>query len=94
MQITTPFCGHIAYSHHAATRQVQRSIREILVELLLAFAWPKPAGGGCMKYSFDTETWAEATEVLGSSAAQLERFRHVYLIEDSRGTIRTVAWEH
>lgn len=94
MDIIMPHCGYFAYSNHAATRQVQRSIGEALVELLLAFAWPKAAGGGCLKYSFDAETWAEAAEILGPQAARFERFRHVYLIEDSRGVIVTVAWEH
>ena len=94
MDIIMPPGGHFSYSHHAAMRQVQRSIPDTLVELLLAFAWPKPAGGSCLKYSFDAETWAEAAEVLGAQAARLERFRHVYLIEDSRGVIVTVAWEH
>lgn len=94
MDIIIPHCGYFAYSAHASMRQVQRSVREALVELLLTFAWPKPAGGGCFKYSFDAETWAEAAEALGSQAARFERFRHVYLIEDGRGIVLTVAWEH
>ena len=94
MDFVTPLCGEIVYSRHAEQRRAQRSVREELVELLLTYAWPEPAGGGCLKYRFDKDEWYEACEFLGARAAQLERFRHAYLIEDGCGMIITVAWEH
>ena len=86
---TLPLC------QHALWRQAQRAFPEDLVNLLLLFAQPMPAGGGRLRYRFNDETWAEAAEWLGKRAAQFERYRSkAYLIEGRSGTIITVAWEH
>jgi hypothetical protein len=80
---------------HALWRQAQRSFPEELVDLLLLFAQPKPAGGGRMRYQFDEETWAEAAEWLGQRAVLFERYRRkAYLIEGRPDTVVTVAWKH
>jgi hypothetical protein len=80
---------------HALWRQAQRAFPDELIDLLLLFARPTPAGGGRLRYRFDDETWAEAAEWLGKRALQFERYRKkAYLIEDRSGTIVTVAWEH
>lgn len=80
---------------HALWRQAQRAFPEELVDLLLMFARPVPAGGGRLRYRFNDETWAEAAEWLGNRAVQFERYRSkAYLIEGRSGTIITVAWEH
>ena len=80
---------------HAHWRQAQRSFPQELVDLLLLFARPQPAGGGRARYQFDNETWAEASEWLGHRAVLFERYRRkAYLIEGHPDTVVTVAWKH
>ena len=94
MEHRLPITGP-ALCTHALWRQAQRSFPADLIDLLLTFACPQPAGGGSLRYRFDDETWAEAAEWLGRRAAQFERYRRrAYLIEGRCGTIITVAWEH
>lgn len=94
METPTLECGDFYFTKHARVRQAQRAFKDELVDLLFTFAWPQPAGGGDLLYSFCDDTWAEVVEHLGLRAAKFERYRRGYLIETACGGIKTVAWKH
>ncbi|BCA60688.1 hypothetical protein [Sphingomonas sp. HMP6] len=87
-----PKCYH--FSSHAIIRMQQRSIPGYVVDLLLSLTECMWAGGDCYKHSFDADSWAEATRILGPGAAQLGRYRNAYVIVADNGTIVTAARQH
>lgn len=82
----------IRLSRHATIRMQQRSIPPQVIDLLLDFATPVPAGGGAMSYHFTRITWDEAMAGAGSAAPQLQRYRNAYVVEGRDGTVITAAW--
>lgn len=79
-------------SRHATIRMQQRSIPPRVVDLLLDFATPVPAGDGAINYRFTRATWDEAMTSAGSAAPQLQRYRNAYVVEGRDGTVITAAW--
>ena len=72
----------------------QRSIPQFIVDYLLDFAEPIPAGGGCVRYCFKADSWAEAQRDMGHEARKLDRHRNAYVIVADDGTVITAARDH
>lgn len=83
-----------AKSKHAQERQQQRSIPQIVIDLLQEHADPESAGGGEEILRFTKRTWRYAAADLGRQAKHFEHFRGVYLIQSQSGAVITVAWQH
>lgn len=81
-------------SIHAALRMKQRSISEEGIDLVLSFGVSRHCGRGCESYFFDRKSWRAVATRLGRRAVDLERFRDLYLVVSSEGTIVTAAWRH
>lgn len=81
-------------SRHAQVRMQQRSIPQFIVDCLLDFADPVPAGSGDFEYSFKTDSWAEAQQYMGSKTRKLDRYRNTYVIVCSDGTVKTASHKH
>lgn len=86
--------GITSYTKHALLRSHQRSIPPIVIDLLLDFADPTPAGKGAESYSFTKRSWRKAAAYLGPRAKDFEKYRHTYLILASNGQIITIAYQH
>lgn len=85
---------HSRLSRHAQVRMQQRSIPQFIVECLLDFAEPIPAGGGSFRYCFKADSWAEAQRDMGREARKLDRYRNAYVIVGKDGTVVTAARDH
>lgn len=81
-------------SQHARVRMQQRSIPHFIIELLIDYAHPVPAGDGCTSHAFTAETWAEAKQALGPQARNLDRYRNAYAIVSDDGCVVTAARAH
>jgi menaquinone-dependent protoporphyrinogen IX oxidase len=82
------------FTHHAAQRMQQRSIPMAVVDLLLDYADPQPAGNGAVSYSFTETTWADACADLGRELRTYAKYRNTYVVVAHFGQIITAAWKH
>lgn len=81
-------------SRHARVRMQQRSIPQVVIDLLLDFAEPVPAGGGCELFRFNAESWTEAFRASGARAGRMDRYRNAYAVVGADGLVVTAARLH
>lgn len=86
--------SNLKLSEHAQKRSQQRSIPEVVIDLLLDFGDETHLGGGVTSFSFRKEGWKSAAKYLGNRAKYFERYRACYAVVAEDGTIITVAHRH
>lgn len=86
--------GTAIASRHARQRQQQRAIPQAVVDGLLDFgAARRTRDGHAWRWTFGKHGWKRFAAWLGPTAHHFERFRRVYLVTTSDGTLLTVAWD-
>ncbi len=79
-------------TRHAAVRQQQRSIPDIVVDGLLDFGQPsRTPDGRAWRWTFGKRGWARFSAFVGPAARQLDRYRHAYVITSDDDVVLTVA---
>lgn len=84
----------LALSQHAKKRSKQRSIPEVVIDLLLDFGDETHLGSGATSFSFRKKSWSRAVKYLGAKAKYFERYRACYVVVAEDGTVITVAYCH
>lgn len=79
-------------SRHAAIRTQQRCIPPFMVDSLIAWGEWSHAGSGASKYAFSKRSWRKFAGHLGYEAKRFERYRNVYVVVGTDGTVITVGW--
>lgn len=81
------------FTRHAAKRIQQRSIPPVVVDYLMEFGDPRPAGKGAESYSFSKKGWHRLQRYLGPLAKHFGKYRNVYAVI-SDGHVVTTAHVH
>lgn len=81
-------------TRHAQVRMQQRSIPQIIIDLLVDFGDRHAAGSGAESCFFSKRSWRRVIRHAGSAARHLERWRNVYIILSEDGAVVTAAWRH
>ena len=76
-------------TRHASTRQQQRGIPSLLVDLLLDFGSSEPAGGGASMLFFDKQAKRRLERYAGPVAKLLQEHLDVYAIVSDQTVITT-----
>lgn len=73
-------------THHAATRMQQRSVPQLVLDLLLEFGAREPAGNGTAKLYFDKSARRKVKAYAGTLAQAVEEHLDIYAViaEDTR----------
>jgi hypothetical protein len=77
------------FSTHAEHRMQQRSIPQIVVDLLIRFGRSEPAGNGAWKYFFDKPSRRRFYQYAGVLARSIEEHLDVYVVVGSDQSIIT-----
>lgn len=82
------------YSRHAAIRTQQRCIPQFIVDALIDWGDSSHTRSGASSYAFSKRSWRKFAGYMGSEARRFERYRNVYVVVGSDGTVITVCWRH
>lgn len=74
-------------TRHAAVRQQQRSIPQMVVDLLLDFGSSEPSGNGTSKFFFDKSAKKRLYSYAGPLANLLQEHLDVYAVVSDRTVI-------
>ena len=83
---------NVVSSQHAKVRSQQRCIPDAIRDLLIDFGKTTPAGSSSERFTFDKKSWRSVQRYLGAQAKHFEKYRNVYVILSSDGTVVTEGW--
>jgi hypothetical protein len=78
-------------TEHASARANQRGVPKAIIETIFVFGSEQHAPGGTTRLTLDDASICLAADGSAHRQAQLERYRHTYLVIGDDGRVVTVA---